>query len=108
MTNMTTEQPVINPPEISDLIEQGFTDTQILQLRSLRSAYPFVEYVDSRRQWGRLQFLKWRVEQGDLQRAEEEAEAVSARAARTASAASHDVDTTQDAAAQGATMSTAS
>ena len=102
---MTTEQPVINPPEIPDLIEQGFTDTQILQLRSLRSAYPFVEYVDSRRQWGRLQFLKWRVEQGDLQRAEEEAEAVTARAAL---AARHDGDTTQDAEAQGATMSTAS
>lgn len=100
---MTTEQPVINPPEIPDLIGLGFTDTQILHLRSLRSAYPFVEYVDSRRQWGRLQFLKWRVEQGDLQRAEEEeaAQAV-AHAARQDSGTPHDTE------AHDATMSPAS
>lgn len=99
---MTTEQPVeiINPPDIPELIGMGFTDTQILHLRSLRSAYPFVEYVDSRRQWGRLQFLKWRVEQGDLQRDEDE------RAA--ALAAARDAESQQDAAAQDATMQPAS
>lgn len=99
---MTTEQPVIHPPEIPDLIAQGFTDTQILHLRSLRSAYPFVEYVDSRRQWGRLQFLKWRVEQGDLQRAEEEAQAASARTARQDASVAHETE------AHDATMSPAS
>lgn len=66
----TAQRPPQRVPEIADLIEGGFTDTQIMHMRSLRAAYPFVEYVDSRRQWERLQFLKWRFMEGDLQRDE--------------------------------------
>ncbi len=63
--------PSLTPrPEVTvaDLIELGFTEDQIEVLRALKSCYPFVEYVDTSAQWKRLQFLKWRVDQGDLQR----------------------------------------
>ncbi len=53
---------------VADLVEQGFTDDQIDALKALKACYPFVEYVDSATEWKRLQFLKWRVDQGDLQR----------------------------------------
>ncbi len=52
-----------------DLLEVGFTEEQIKQLNALKSAYPFIEYVDTAKQWRRLEFLKWRFKQGDLQRA---------------------------------------
>jgi hypothetical protein len=51
-----------------DLLEAGFTDEQIERLTALKSAYPFIEYVDTAKQWQRLEFLKWRFKQGDLQR----------------------------------------
>ena len=51
-----------------DLVAAGFTDEQIERLTALKSAYPFIEYVDSAKQWQRLEFLKWRFKQGDLQR----------------------------------------
>jgi hypothetical protein len=53
---------------VDDLREQGFTQPQIDALVALKMAYPFVEYVDTSRQWQRLQFLKWRYQNGDLQR----------------------------------------
>ena len=52
-----------------DLLEAGFTEEQVEMLTALKNAYPFIEYVDSARQWRRLEFLKWRYLQGDLQRA---------------------------------------
>lgn len=52
---------------VADLVEQGFTEEQIEALKALRACYPFVEYVDTTTQWKRLQFLKWRVDRGDLQ-----------------------------------------
>lgn len=52
-----------------DLLEVGFTEEQIEMLNALKSAYPFIEYVDTAKQWRRLEFLKWRFNQGDLQRA---------------------------------------
>jgi hypothetical protein len=60
----------LESPEITvdDLLEVGFTPDEIEQLRELKREYPFVEYVDSGRQWQRLQFLKWRYENGDLRR----------------------------------------
>jgi hypothetical protein len=53
---------------VDDLQELGFTESQIASLIALKSAYPFIEYVDTSRQWQRLQFLKWRYQNGDLQR----------------------------------------
>lgn len=51
-----------------DLVEAGFTIEQVELLTALKSAYPFIEYVDTAKQWQRLGFLKWRYQQGDLQR----------------------------------------
>jgi hypothetical protein len=51
-----------------DLVAAGFTDEQIQSLTALKHAYPFIEYVDTAKQWRRLEFLKWRFLQGDLQR----------------------------------------
>lgn len=51
-----------------DLVDAGFTADQIERLSALKSAYPFIEYVDTAKQWRRLEFLKWRYNQGDLQR----------------------------------------
>jgi hypothetical protein len=51
-----------------DLLDVGFTDEQVERLTALKSAYPFIEYVDTAKQWRRLEFLKWRYQQGDLQR----------------------------------------
>jgi hypothetical protein len=52
-----------------DLLDAGFTEEQVERLAALKSAYPFIEYVDTAKQWRRLEFLKWRYKQGDLQRA---------------------------------------
>jgi hypothetical protein len=52
-----------------DLLDAGFTHEQVERLAALKSAYPFIEYVDTAKQWRRLEFLKWRYKQGDLQRA---------------------------------------
>jgi hypothetical protein len=54
---------------VDDLLEVGFTADQIERLQALKNAYPFIEYVDTAKQWRRLEFLKWRYMQGDLQRA---------------------------------------
>ena len=51
-----------------DLLEAGFTVEQVERLSALKNAYPFIEYVDTAKQWRRLEFLKWRFQQGDLQR----------------------------------------
>lgn len=51
-----------------DLVDAGFTAEQVERLSALKSAYPFIEYVDTAKQWRRLEFLKWRYKQGDLQR----------------------------------------
>jgi hypothetical protein len=54
---------------VDDLVEVGFTADQIEKLSALKACYPFVEYVESASHWQRLLFLKWRVDNGDLQRA---------------------------------------
>lgn len=60
----------IESPEITvdDLLEVGFASDEIERLRELKHEYPFIEYVDSGRQWQRLLFLKWRYDNGDLRR----------------------------------------
>ncbi|RIK45908.1 MAG: hypothetical protein DCC58_05005 [Chloroflexi bacterium] len=57
-------------PEITvdDLLEEGFSPEEIERLKELRQEYPYIEYVDSGRQWQRLLFLKWRYAKGDLRR----------------------------------------
>lgn len=54
---------------VEDLAEVGFTAEQIEKLSALKACYPFVEYVDNGNHWQRLLFLKWRYDNGDLQRA---------------------------------------
>lgn len=65
MTSSLTPRPDVT---VADLVELGFTNDKIEALQALKSCYPFIEYVDTATQWKRLQFLKWRVAQGDLQR----------------------------------------
>ncbi|HAX24924.1 MAG TPA: hypothetical protein DEU95_03970 [Chloroflexi bacterium] len=65
MASSLTPRPEVT---IADLVELGFTEDQIEALKALRACYPFVEYVDTATQWRRLQFLKWRIDQGHLQR----------------------------------------
>lgn len=58
------------PDEVTEdkLREAGFDDEQIAQLRSMSETYPFIEYVDSRREWQRLRFVKWLYHQGQITR----------------------------------------
>lgn len=68
-----TAASLVTPREgitIDDLVEQGFSADEIDALSALKAAYPFVEYVDSASQWRRLLFLKWRFDNGDLQRSQ--------------------------------------
>jgi hypothetical protein len=51
---------------VDDLAKIGFTSDQIGRLDSLKNAYPFIEYVDTAKQWGRLEFLKWRYTTGRI------------------------------------------
>jgi len=53
---------------VEDLIDVGFTSEQIEKLSELKACYPFVEYVEYATHWQRLLFLKWRFDNGDLQR----------------------------------------
>jgi hypothetical protein len=58
----------VEPACVAELQELGFTEPQIEKLIALRSQYPFLEWVDTDRQWQRLLFLKWRYNNGDLRR----------------------------------------
>ena len=48
------------PSEMQELtLEQaGFTQEQIQRLRDVREMYPYIEYIDSQREWHRLRFVK--------------------------------------------------
>lgn len=58
------------PNEITErtLAAEGFSPDEIAHLRDLREVYPYIEYVDSRRQWHRLRFVKWLYLKGELER----------------------------------------
>ncbi|MBX6341479.1 MAG: hypothetical protein IRY97_03400 [Thermomicrobiaceae bacterium] len=58
------------PSEMSDfeLEQAGFTKEEIERLRNLREMYPYIEYVDSRKEWHRLRFVKWLYLHGELER----------------------------------------
>jgi hypothetical protein len=44
---------------IEELRQAGFSPEQIERLQALRTAYPVLEYLDSRGQLNRLIFLRW-------------------------------------------------
>ena len=52
------------------LVQHGFTPEQIERLEALRAAYPITEFVTTRAELDRLNFLKWRW-QHDLQYSEQ-------------------------------------
>lgn len=56
------------PNDVSEatLKQDGFSSEEIARLRELRDTYPFVEFVDSRREWHRLRFVKWLYMQGEI------------------------------------------
>jgi hypothetical protein len=59
------------PDEQFDLLQLealGFTPDQIARLRELRDMYPYIEYMDSRKQWNRLRFVKWLYSRGAIPR----------------------------------------
>lgn len=58
------------PDEVTEneLREAGFGDDQIEQLRNMRDMYPYIEYVDSRKEWHHLRFVKWLYHQGQITR----------------------------------------
>lgn len=57
------------PHEMQELtLEQaGFTQEQIQRLRDVREMYPYIEYIDSRREWHRLKFVKWLYTKGRIE-----------------------------------------
>lgn len=61
-----TMKRIWQPVTSEKLLEAGFTTDQILQLETLRSYYPLIEFVDSSRQWNRLLLLRWLVAHGKL------------------------------------------
>lgn len=58
------------PDEVTEdeLREAGFDDAEISHLKSMREMYPYIEYVDSRREWHRLRFVKWLYHKGQITR----------------------------------------
>mgnify|MGYP001095261058 FL=1 len=56
------------PNEMSELQLQreGFSAEEIARLRELRDAYPYIEYVDTRREWQHLRFVKWLYARGQF------------------------------------------
>ena len=57
------------PSEMQELtLEQaGFTQEQIQCLRDVREMYPYIEYIDSQREWHRLRFVKWLYLKGHIE-----------------------------------------
>ncbi len=61
-------QPHLGAQAEDELEQAGFTKEEIDRLHRLREMYPFIEYVDSRRQWHRLRFVKWLYTEGQIQK----------------------------------------
>lgn len=57
------------PSEMQEwtLEQAGFTQEQIQRLRDVREMYPYIEYIDSRREWHRLRFVKWLYLKGHIE-----------------------------------------
>ncbi len=58
------------PDEVTEeeLRKAGFTQPEIEQLKSMREMYPYIEYVDSRKEWHHLRFVKWLYQEGQITR----------------------------------------
>lgn len=58
------------PDEVTEnqLREAGFSEEEIGELKNMQEMYPFIEYVDSRREWHHLRFVKWLYHQGQITR----------------------------------------
>lgn len=56
------------PNEMTELQlqKEGFSADEIARLRDLRDTYPYIEYVDSRREWHHLRFVKWLYSRGQF------------------------------------------
>lgn len=46
-------------PTREDLALEGFTEEQIQVYDDLREQYPYIEFLDSQREWNHLVFMKW-------------------------------------------------
>lgn len=59
-----------HPNDMTELTleQEGFSREEIARLRDLREMYPYVEYVDSRREWHRLRFVKWLYLRGQIEK----------------------------------------
>jgi hypothetical protein len=68
MSGLMPVQPHLGAQADDELQQAGFTNEEIDRLRRLREMYPYLEYVDSRRQWHRLRFVKWLYTQGQIQK----------------------------------------
>jgi hypothetical protein len=54
-------------PTQDDLFELGFSPEQIQILVRLRDDYPYIEFLDNRKEWERLRFMKWLVSHQERQ-----------------------------------------
>jgi hypothetical protein len=68
MSGSLVERIEVADVSVEDLLEAGFSTEEVGHLIELKAEYPYLEYVDSGRQWQRMLFLKWRYENGDLRR----------------------------------------
>ncbi|HEX5164345.1 MAG TPA: hypothetical protein VFV93_03025 [Thermomicrobiales bacterium] len=55
------------PISIAQLRREGFTASQIRQLKALRAAYPVREHVTSSQDLHRLELLRWMRQNGRLE-----------------------------------------
>ena len=63
--NLTTTAPIT----VQALEAQGFTAIEITRLQQRKARYDgFQEYCESNREYEQLCFLKWRYEQGQIER----------------------------------------
>lgn len=46
-------------PTREDLKTEGFSEDQIQAFEDLRERYPYIEFLDSQREWNHLVFMKW-------------------------------------------------
>jgi hypothetical protein len=69
---MTSSKALTPRPEVQAevlrLEQLGFAPEEIARLRELREMYPYIEYMDSRKQWHRLRFVKWLYSRGAIPR----------------------------------------
>ena len=49
----------VQTPTREDLKTEGFSEDQIQAFEDLRERYPYIEFLDSQREWNHLVFMKW-------------------------------------------------